>query len=191
MINILGVSASGAVFLSAHDYSDHYKSGINIAQPLLYTIQTIGPYNVIQVITDNAANCKAAGAIIEDKYPNIFWSGCLVHTLNLLMHDIGKMKDPSYRWIGALYKRGKKMIKFITNHSMAHHIFRNHSRLELLKIAKTRLASYYLTFRRLLKLREALASMASTDSWQGLKDKVARASDRHDFQVVEDIVLNG
>ena len=60
LINILGVSASGAVFLSAHDYSDCYKISINIAQPLLETIQNIGPYNVIKVITDNAANCKAA-----------------------------------------------------------------------------------------------------------------------------------
>ena len=56
LINILSVSASGVVFLSAHDYSDRYKTGINIAQPLLETIQKIGPYNVIQVITDNAAN---------------------------------------------------------------------------------------------------------------------------------------
>ena len=89
--------ASGAVFLSTHDYSDRYKTGINIAQPLLETIQNIGPYNVIQVIIDNAANCKEGGAIIEDKYPNIFSLGYLVHTLNLLMHDIFKMKDPSYR----------------------------------------------------------------------------------------------
>ena len=65
LINILGVSASGVVFLLAHDYSNHYKTGINIAQLLLETIQMIGPYNVIQVIRDNAANCKAAGAIIE------------------------------------------------------------------------------------------------------------------------------
>jgi len=126
LINILAVSKSGAIFLSAHDYSDHYKTGINIADALLKTIQDIGPYNVIQVITDNAANCKAAGAIIEDRYPNIFWSGCLVHTMNLLMHDIIKMKDHDYRWIGALYKRGKKIIRFITNHNMAHYIFRNH-----------------------------------------------------------------
>jgi hypothetical protein len=165
LINILVVSKSGAIFLSAHDYSDRYKTGINIADALLKTIQEIGPYNVIQVITDNVANCKAAGAIIEDRYPNIFWSGCLVHTMNLLMHDIIKMKDHDYRWIGALYKRWKKMIRFITNHSMAHYIFRSHSKLELLKIAKTRFSSYYLTFRRLLKVREALASMASSDSW--------------------------
>ena len=113
----------------------------------------------------------------------------MVHTLNLLMHDTVKMKDPSYRWIGALYKRGKKMIKFITNHSMA--TFRNHSRLELLKIAKTRFASYYLTFMRLLKVREALASMVSSDSWQGLKDKVGSASNRHDFQEGEGTILDG
>ena len=67
MINILGVSASGAGFLSTHDYSDCYKPSINIAQPLLETIQMIGPYNVIQVIKDNVANCKEGGAIIQDK----------------------------------------------------------------------------------------------------------------------------
>ena len=65
------------------------------------------------------------------------------------------------------------------------------SRLELLKIAKTRFCSYYLTFMRLLKVREALASMVSSDSWQGLKDRVVSASDRHDFQDVEDTVLDG
>jgi hypothetical protein len=136
LINILGVPTSGAVFLSSHDYSDHYKTGINIAEALIKTIQEIGPYNVIQVIDDNVANCKAARAVIEDRYLNIFWSGCLVHTLNLLMHDIIKIKDHDYRWIGALYKRGKKMIKFIINHSMAHHIFRSHSKLEVLKMQR-------------------------------------------------------
>jgi hypothetical protein len=107
------------------------------------------------------------------------------------MHDIIKMKDHDCRWIGALYKRGKKMIKFITNHSMAHFIFYNHSMLELLKIAKTRFASYYLIFRHLLKVREALASMVSSDSWQDLKDRVESTSTRHEFQEVEDIVLDG
>ena len=38
LINILGVFASGAVFLSTHDYLDCYKPSINIAQPLLETI---------------------------------------------------------------------------------------------------------------------------------------------------------
>ena len=59
LINILGASASVAVFLSARDYSNHYKTDINIADALIKTIQEIEPYNGIQVITDNVANCKA------------------------------------------------------------------------------------------------------------------------------------
>jgi hypothetical protein len=85
LINILGVSASGEIFLSTHDYLDRYKTCINIADALLKTIQEIGPYNVIQVITDNAANCKATGAIVEDRYPDIFWSRCLVHTMKCVL----------------------------------------------------------------------------------------------------------
>jgi hypothetical protein len=46
------------------------------------------------------------------------------------------MKDHDYKWIGALHKRGKKMIRFITNHSMTHYIFRSHSKLELLKMQR-------------------------------------------------------
>ena len=32
--------------------------------------------------------------------------------------------------------------------------------------------------------------MVSSDSWQGLKDRVASAFDRHDFQEVEDTILD-
>jgi hypothetical protein len=82
------------------------------------------------------------------------------------------------------------MIRFITNHTMGHFIFHNHSKLELLKIAKTRFASYYLTFMHLLKVREALACMASSDSWQDLKDRATSSSDKIEFQEVKDTVLD-
>ena len=97
------------------------------------------------------------------------------------MHDIIKLKENDYKWIGELYRKGKYMIRFITNHSNAHGIFCSHSKLELLKITKTRFASYYITFRRLLKEREALASMVSSESWQVLKDRATSTSDRPDF----------
>jgi len=35
-------------------------------------IKEVGPQNVFQIITDNASACKAAGAIVESKYPYIF-----------------------------------------------------------------------------------------------------------------------
>jgi hypothetical protein len=64
LINVLGVSATGAVFLAAHD-SSIITSSQNIAKILLKTINNVGPSNLIQVITDNAAICKGAGKIIE------------------------------------------------------------------------------------------------------------------------------
>jgi hypothetical protein len=74
---------------------------------------------------------------------------------------------------------------------MAHGIFCNHSKLELLKIAKIKFVSCHLTFKHLLKVREALASRVSSDSWKGLKEKVASMFDRPEFQEVEDVVLDG
>jgi hypothetical protein len=121
---------------------------------------------VIQVITDNAANCKGAGKIIERKYTHIFWSGCLVHTLNLLMHDIIKHKECT--WINDLYKRGKKLIKFITGHSRVDAFYGTYSKLQLLKLAKTRFGSYFLTFRRLLRVRHALGAMVMSDEWDDI-----------------------
>ena len=83
------------------------------------------------------------------------------------------------------------MIRFITNHSNACGIFHAHSKLELLNIEKTRFASYYLTFRCLLKVREGLASMVLSESWKVLKHTATSTSDKRDFQDVEDTVLDG
>jgi len=149
------------MFLGAHDSSSVMASSQNIADILLKTNDEVGPTNVIQVITDNAANCKGAGKIIERKYTHIFWFSCLVHTLNLLMHDIIKHKECT--WINDLYKRGKKLIKFITEHSRVTAFYGTYSKLQLLKLAKTRFGSYFLTFKRLLRVRQALGAMVMSD----------------------------
>ena len=73
----------------------------------------------------------------------------------------------------------------------AHHIFCNHSRLELLKIGKIRFNSCYLTFSCLLKVKEELASLVSSESWHILKDKATSAFGRHYFQKAKGIVLDG
>ena len=74
LINVLGVFATGAVFLSAHDYSDKFKTGMNIAK-LLKNIEAIGPYNVIQVITDNIAIVRQREQSLKINTPTYFDSG--------------------------------------------------------------------------------------------------------------------
>ena len=49
--------------------------------------------NVVQVITDNAKNCAGAGALVHQMYPHIFWTPCVVHTLNLALQNICASKN--------------------------------------------------------------------------------------------------
>jgi hypothetical protein len=182
LINVIGVSSSGAVFLAAHDSSSISATSQNITKLLLKTIDEVGPSNVIQVITDNATNCKGASKMIERMHPHIFWSGCLVHTLNLLMHDIVKHKECG--WINQLFKRGKQVIKFITGNTKVNYFYSTYSRLQILKIAPTRFVSYYLTFRCLLKVRQAFDAMVMSDEWDDLR------SDKKGALAVKNIVLD-
>jgi hypothetical protein len=54
LINVLGVSASGAMFLAAHDSSSIIASSQNISDLLLKTINDVGPSNVIQAVLPEA-----------------------------------------------------------------------------------------------------------------------------------------
>ncbi|KAL6976600.1 hypothetical protein U1Q18_052716 [Sarracenia purpurea var. burkii] len=164
LINILAVNSRGAMFLYAEDYSGVEKSGVNIAKLLLKAIDEVGPSNVIQVVTDNAANCKLAGKEVEKVHPHIFWSPCVVHTLNLIFKDLAQAFD----WFQATYSQGKNIVKYFINHSHALTIFRAHSKLELLKVAKTRFASHYIMLKRLVDVREALATTVVLNSWKDL-----------------------
>ncbi|WOH15059.1 hypothetical protein DCAR_0934593 [Daucus carota subsp. sativus] len=162
LINVIASNSRGSMFLYAEVFSGVEKSGKTIADFLLKAIDEIGPSNVIQVITDNAANCKAAGREIEKVHKHIFWSPCVVHTLNLMFKDFAA----TFPWMESTYTRGKAIVKYFKNHDRAHDIFRNHSGLELLKVAKTRFGSHFILLRRLSKCREALATTIVVRAWK-------------------------
>ena len=76
------------MFLNFVNTEGEKKSKKFIASKLDDCIKKAGPQNVIQIITDNAYAYKGAGAIIEGKYPHIFWTPCALHTLNLTLKNI-------------------------------------------------------------------------------------------------------
>ena len=65
MINIIATSPKGAIFIKAKDCSREVKDAQFIADVIIKSIEQMGPNRVVQVITDNAPICKAAGLIIE------------------------------------------------------------------------------------------------------------------------------
>ncbi|KAK9698531.1 hypothetical protein RND81_08G111000 [Saponaria officinalis] len=157
------IVSDGSIFMYADDFSGKEKTGKDIANYLLEAIDEIGPSNVLQVVTDNASNCKAVGREIEKVHKHIFWAPYVVHTVNLMFNEF----DSSFEWISETYKKGKEIVKYFKNHQNAQHMFRTHSDLELLKVAKTRFGSHFLLLERLSRCRGALAI---TVVQMGLKD---------------------
>jgi hypothetical protein len=71
------------------------------------------------VVTDSAANCKAAGEILMEKHKHLTWSPCVAHILDLLLEDIARI--PS---IKGVIESGRKLLLFIANHQIPYAIFK-------------------------------------------------------------------
>jgi hypothetical protein len=47
----------------------------------------------VQLVTDNGSNYKAAGRILMDRIPHLFWTPCAAHCLDLMLEDVGKISE--------------------------------------------------------------------------------------------------
>ncbi|CAN6570852.1 unnamed protein product [Malus baccata var. baccata] len=121
LINIMATCESGPMFLRAINCEGEYKDKYCIANFLTEAIKEIGHENVVQVITNNAHVCRAAGLLIEAHYPHIFWTPCVVHTLNLALttpiYEVIRMADTDkpclhlvYEWWDAMIEKVKAAI---------------------------------------------------------------------------------
>jgi hypothetical protein len=93
LINFLVNSPEGTFFLELVDASSESHDALMLAELLDKRIEQIGRDKVIQVVTDNGANYKAAGRILVQNTPTLFWTPCAAHCLDLMLEDIGKLKD--------------------------------------------------------------------------------------------------
>ncbi|XP_050259195.1 uncharacterized protein LOC126704219 [Quercus robur] len=193
LINIMAVSDGGPVFIKAIDGSGEFKDKHYIAGVLKDAIKEIGHEKVVQVITDNANVMKAAGALIEGEYPKIFWTPCVVHTLNLALKNICAAKtteknEVTYEecsWITRVADDASFIRVFIMNHSMRLPMFNEFFPLKLLQVADTRFASVVVTLKRLKLIKRCLQAMAISDQWASYReDDIGKA------QKVKDMILS-
>ena len=71
LINFMVSSTNGPVFLKAVDALGKYKDAQYMGDLFIKTIEEVGVDSCVQIITDNAPVCKAAGMIVEAKYPQV------------------------------------------------------------------------------------------------------------------------
>uniref|UniRef100_A0A803N0I5 Uncharacterized protein n=1 Tax=Chenopodium quinoa TaxID=63459 RepID=A0A803N0I5_CHEQI len=137
-------------------------------------IEEIGDEKVVQIVTDNAANYKAAGGKIEERFPHIFWTPCAVHCVNLAIKAICEPNEKSShyeecKWIKDLVSQVNEINVFITNHGLSKTIFDQYSDVKLLKVAETRFASNIVMAMRLRRVKEALEKMVMDVDWKNFK----------------------
>jgi hypothetical protein len=85
------INTVNGVLDRSEDVSGATKNADRLADVMRFTIEDIGPDNMVLVVLDNAANAKAAGKSLEDDFSHIMWVGCITHSLNLLLKDIGEL----------------------------------------------------------------------------------------------------
>ena len=85
LLNFLVHCPKGTMFIKSLDASERIKDATTICELLHGFIQEIGVQNVVQVITDNAANYVYAGRMLMERHPTLFWTPCAAHCLDLLL----------------------------------------------------------------------------------------------------------
>ena len=123
LLNFLVHCPKGTMFIKSLDASEHIKDVAMICEFLDGFIWEIGVQNVVQVITDNAANYVSAGRMLMERHPTLFWTPCAAHCLDLLLEDMGKLS-----FIKEAVDMAKSVPKFIYNHAFVLSFMRRFTR---------------------------------------------------------------
>lgn len=163
LIAFLFVHKEGAEFLGSEDVTgiEGGSSAEYLASSLARYINEVGPERIVHVCTDNAANCKAAGKVIERQFPKISWTGCTSHSIDLLLEDFGKEE-----WVASVCATGRTLVRFITRYTNLYHKFCGLSNgKRLVKPVETRFGTMFMMLRRLNELKDSVEQLATDPIW--------------------------
>jgi len=71
--------------LKTVDVSNVSKIARLLYQLFREVVLYVGVENTVHMVTDNATNYVAAGKLLMEEFPSIFWSPCAAHCINLIL----------------------------------------------------------------------------------------------------------
>lgn len=161
LINFLVNSPEGTYFLESVDASSEVHDAYMLADLLEKKVDEIGRDKVVQVVTDNGANYKAAGKLLMERIPTLFWSPCAAHCLDLMLEDIGNLKE-----FKKPIARARRVTTFIYRHGRILAAMREKTGgADLVRPAATRFATSFLTLKSLYKHKDALKALFASTAW--------------------------
>eukprot|EP00261_Vitis_vinifera_P025961 XP_010659049.2 PREDICTED: uncharacterized protein LOC100255782 [Vitis vinifera] len=165
LVNFLVNCSKGTMFMQSIDASSMIKTGEKMFELLDKWVEQVGEENVIQVITDNHSSYVMAGRLLELKRPHLYWTPCAAHCLDLMLEDIGKLPN-----IKRTLERAISLNGYIYNRSGLLNMMRRFTgQRELLRPAKTRFATAFITLSRLHEQKNNLRKMFTSSDWSDSK----------------------
>ncbi|XP_061994995.1 uncharacterized protein LOC133712901 [Rosa rugosa] len=168
MMNLCVNCKKGTTFLSSKEDSAEAHTGLYIYEYVDKCIKKVGPQNVVQVVTDNASN-NMAGDLLKLKRPNIFWTSCATHTLNLMFHGIGN--QPRFKGV---IEKAKAFTIFIYAHHKTLALMRKFTKKrDIVRPGVTRFATSFLSLQSLVEKKWELRAMVVSDEWDDCKHSIS------------------
>ncbi|XP_058766298.1 uncharacterized protein LOC131639876 [Vicia villosa] len=182
IINFLVSCPHGVYFVSSVDATNVVEDAPYLFKLLDKLVEEIGEENVVQVITENTPNYKAAGKMLEERRRNLFWTPCATYCFNQVLEDFMKIK-----FVEECMEKGQKITKLIYNQIWLLNLMKSEftQGKDLLRPAGTQCASSFATLLSLLDHRVSLRRMFLSNKWMS-----SRFSSSSEGKEVQRIVLN-
>ncbi|CAO2838156.1 unnamed protein product [Amaranthus hypochondriacus] len=91
IINFLVYSNRGTVFHKSVDATDVRSRTREYYFSLIKkVIEEVGPSRAVQIITNNEVAMKLAGKKVMETFPNIYWTACSAHCIDLMLEEMIK-----------------------------------------------------------------------------------------------------
>ncbi|KAK9992359.1 hypothetical protein SO802_027344 [Lithocarpus litseifolius] len=124
-------------------------------------VDQIGEANVVQIVSDYRSNYVLARKLLEAKRPNLYWTLCATHCIDLILEDIGKILR-----IAKTLERAIQLIGYIYNHGGVLNMMREYTnQRELVRARKTRFYTSYFTIKSIYKQTHNLRVMFTSEEW--------------------------
>ncbi|XP_058774187.1 uncharacterized protein LOC131648448 [Vicia villosa] len=182
ILNFLVNSPKGTVFLKSIDASHITKTADAIFKMIDDIVEDVGEKNVVQIVTDNAANYKAAGTMLMEKRKKLYWTPCAAHCIDLMLEDFEKKISVHSETIS----KGKKITQFIYSKPSLISLLQIHTKgKDLVRPAVTRFATSYLTLGCLMENKGGLIRMFTSYEWT-----VTKFAKTSEGKQVEEVVMD-
>ncbi|RVW36895.1 hypothetical protein CK203_103150 [Vitis vinifera] len=174
IINFMIYCDRSMIYHSSIDTTNIPKTADYIFSLMDKVVEEVGEENVVQVVTDNEASFKASSMLLMEKRKHLFWSPCVAHCIDLMLEDIGSMKQ-----IKETLYQAKMITGFIYNSLKVVNLMKVFTKdRDLLRPGITRFATEFISLESLIRYEADLKRMCTTNEWREFNKDRSRKSVR-------------